>query len=254
MPTTPAPSCVACRLPFARPAGRHMRLVAQSGTTAVAWISTLARSSTSAMTCTAVMAGKCAPHDLAIDSADLGEPPDIFALVHEVPDEIGHVFRPRVVAGEHGDDVAQRLRDLVDEVVAFEAALARSSRSGLRRGRCARAPKFRWRSRSASPSLPAGAGDGGEGPSSSHPASPGLQEFARDDQLLHFGRALVDAQRPDLAIEALDDLAALDAAVRRTSALRDRSRTAPISVAVIFAIAASRVVGSFCTSRRQAAR
>ena len=32
------------------------------------------------------------------------------------------------------------------------------------------------------------------------------QQLARDDQLLHFGRALVDAQRADVAIEPLDDL------------------------------------------------
>jgi hypothetical protein len=27
------------------------------------------------------------------------------------------------------------------------------------------------------------------------------QQFARDDQLLHFGRAFVDAQRADLAVQ-----------------------------------------------------
>ena len=33
-----------------------------------------------------------------------------------------------------------------------------------------------------------------------------LQQFARDDQLLHFGRTFVDAQRADLAVQPLDRL------------------------------------------------
>ena len=37
------------------------------------------------------------------------------------------------------------------------------------------------------------------------------KHLPRDDDLLHVGRALVDAQRPDLAIEALDDVAAAHA-------------------------------------------
>ncbi|RWO94278.1 MAG: hypothetical protein EOQ98_31630 [Mesorhizobium sp.] len=41
--------------------GRREAPRRQSGITAVAWISTLARSSTSAMTCMAAMAGKCRP-------------------------------------------------------------------------------------------------------------------------------------------------------------------------------------------------
>src|SRR6476469_6754957 len=38
-----------------------------------------------------------------------------------------------------------------------------------------------------------------------------LQQFARDHDLLHLGRAFVDAQRPDLAIKLLDLDALLDA-------------------------------------------
>ncbi|RUV08943.1 MAG: hypothetical protein EOS23_22145 [Mesorhizobium sp.] len=41
--------------------GERKHASPQSGITAVAWISTLARSSTSAITCMAAMAGKCRP-------------------------------------------------------------------------------------------------------------------------------------------------------------------------------------------------
>src|SRR3954453_22852352 len=37
--------------------------------------------------------------------------------------------------------------------------------------------------------------------------SPSAQRLARDDDLLHLGRALVDAQRADLAVKLLDLLA-----------------------------------------------
>ena len=120
------------------------------------------------------------------------------------------------VTGEHRDDVAQRLRDLRDEIVALEptfpvpADLSRDGRS------CAPARRRRWRILRACPALGLqhavhdrlleGQVEG------AFIASPDLQEFARDDEFLHLGRAFVDAQRPDLAIEALDDLAALDAA------------------------------------------
>jgi hypothetical protein len=39
-----------------------------------------------------------------------------------------------------------------------------------------------------------------------------LEQVAADDELLHLARAFVDAQRPDLAVEPLDRLAALHAA------------------------------------------
>src|SRR5580693_817519 len=51
-------------------------------------------------------------------------------------------------------------------------------------------------------------------PSESKPPSrrPRLNQLARDDQFLHLGCAFVDAQSANLAIEALDNLAASDPA------------------------------------------
>jgi len=43
-------------------------------------------------------------------------------LSTKVPDEVCDVLRPRAVAGEDGNDVAQRLRDLRNEIVALEPA------------------------------------------------------------------------------------------------------------------------------------
>ena len=53
-----------------------------------------------------------------------------------------------------------------------------------------------------------------------------LQQFARDHDLLHLGRAFVDAQRPDLAIKLLDLDALLDAeaAVQLHGAIDDALR------------------------------
>jgi hypothetical protein len=50
-------------------------------------------------------------------------PGEIFFLVEEVPVEAGHMLRLGPVAGEHADDVAQRLRDLGDQIVGLEARL-----------------------------------------------------------------------------------------------------------------------------------
>src|SRR5271166_3248106 len=66
--------------------------------------------------------GKILSHDLPIDLSDLRQTLDIFALVEEIPDEVGDVLRPRAFASEDGRDVAQRLRDLFDEIVALEPA------------------------------------------------------------------------------------------------------------------------------------
>ena len=63
-----------------------------------------------------------------------------------------------------------------------------------------------------------------------------------DDQLLHFGRAFVDAQRADLAVQPLDRRSPTHAQRRRTSAPRASMTRCADSVAVILAIAASRVV------------
>ena len=65
-----------------------------------------------------------------------------------------------------------------------------------------------------------------------------LEHLAPDDQLLHLGRAFVDAQRADLAIQALDDLAARarQAAMQLHRRVDDRCAD---SVALILAIAAS---------------
>src|SRR5271170_4693866 len=67
--------------------------------------------------------GKILSHDAAIDLPDLGQTIDVFALVDEVPDEVRDVLRPRAFAGEDGSDVAQRLRDLRDEIVALKPPL-----------------------------------------------------------------------------------------------------------------------------------
>src|SRR5271157_94295 len=68
--------------------------------------------------------GKILSHDLTIDLSDLRQTIDVFALVDEVPNKVGHVLRPRAVAGEDGRDIAQRLRDLCDEIVALEPAFS----------------------------------------------------------------------------------------------------------------------------------
>ena len=54
-----------------------------------------------------------------------------------------------------------------------------------------------------------------------------LQQIATDDQLLHLGRAFVDAQRADLAVQPLDDDACAHARARRAAAARRRSPAAP---------------------------
>ena len=79
------------------------------------------------------------------------------------------------------------------------------------------------------------------------------QRLARDDELLHFACALVDAQRADLAVQPFGDRPARDAERAVNCTVRSMTRCA-VSVAVSFAIAASRVVGSFSTSRTHAAR
>ena len=68
---------------------------------------------------------------------------------------------------------------------------------------------------------------------------------------LRFSRPFVDAQRADFAVRGFDLHAgshALPPCICTAA-----SMTRAFSVAVILAIAASRVVGSFCTSRRHAA-
>jgi hypothetical protein len=67
--------------------------------------------------------GKILSHDAAVDLPDLGQAIDVFALVDEVPEEVRDVLRPRAFAGKDGSDVAQRLRDLRDEIVALKPPL-----------------------------------------------------------------------------------------------------------------------------------
>jgi hypothetical protein len=81
----------------------------------------------------------------------------------------------------------------------------------------------------------------------------GTEHLAGDDQLLHFGGAFVDAQRADLAIEPLDRS-------RRSGTPRPPNICTPVddrcafSVAVILAMAASRVSSQLLHVARQAAR
>ena len=71
--------------------------------------------------------------------------------------------------------------------------------------------------------------------------------------LLHIGRAFVDSQRPDLTIEAFDDVAAADAvaAVELNGTIDDALGG---SVAYSLAIAASRVTRAAPVSFAHAAR
>ena len=88
-----------------------------AGTTAVASISTLARSSTSATTCTSVIAGKVPADDAPVGLPDLARAREVFPLVGDVPGEANEVLGPRVGLREDVDDVAQRLLDLRHEIV-----------------------------------------------------------------------------------------------------------------------------------------
>src|ERR1700693_3220635 len=67
--------------------------------------------------------GKILSHDLAIDLSDFRQTADVFALVNEVPNEVGDMLRSRAAAGEDGSNIAQRLRDLCDEIIALEQAV-----------------------------------------------------------------------------------------------------------------------------------
>ena len=72
-------------------------------------------------------------------------------------------------------------------------------------------------------------------------AAASRKQLARDDELLHFGRAFVDAQRADLAIQPLDRLSADARRARPSAAARASMTCCAPSVAAILAMAASRV-------------
>ena len=95
-----------------------------SGTTAVASISTFARCSTNATTCTSAIAGKCLPMISRYTRAHLLQARHVLVTIGHVPRQPHEVLGPGASLGEHLDDVAQRLRNLIDEVVALELLLA----------------------------------------------------------------------------------------------------------------------------------
>ena len=72
----------------------------------------------------------------------------------------------------------------------------------------AAARRRRWHSPSGAASLRAGLRMMVSHLSTGHACVPSFEQFARDDELLHFGRAFVDAQRADLAVQPLDRLLA----------------------------------------------
>ena len=93
-----------------------------------------------------------------------------------------------------------------------------SSRPGRRRRPAGRWRRRRWHSPWAAASLRAGALRSFIAAGQSFSGRV-LQQLAGDDELLHLGRAFVDAQRADLAVQPLDRL--------RRSPRRGRRRSAP---------------------------
>jgi hypothetical protein len=70
------------------------------------------------------MAGKVAPDDLAVDLPELLEARVVFDAVQDVPGHAHHVLGAGAGLMQHGNDVAQGLRCLCDEVVGLELLLA----------------------------------------------------------------------------------------------------------------------------------